>query len=263
MSDYKIYVVNAFADKAFCGNPAGVVLVSEFLSTTMLKRVVCETRLPEVSFIKKRQHGHYDIRWFTSELELDLCGHGTIGAAHAVFQHLDTTLKSVVFHADQQTIVVDKVEQQYRMTMPMMQVTKSQNLALIEAAIGTTVNALYAGRSYFAWIDNEQTLAGLSPDINKLMALDLPGLIIAAPGDQLDYVCRYFAPQKGIYEDAVTGTANATIATHLFQTTGQQHFNAAQVSPRGGRLSLSVNEHGVTMTCNAFTAFESIMFVNR
>jgi PhzF family phenazine biosynthesis protein len=262
MSKFQFYVVNAFTDKAFGGNPAGVVSVDEFPSSQSLKQIVSESRLPEVSFIRPRQTGGYDIRWFTSEVELDLCGHGTVGAAHAVFQHLDTNLSTVAFHTEQQTITVDRVGQQYQMTMPKMAVTPSNHLAAIEAAIGTGVKALYQGRSYLAWIDNEDELVRLSPDIDKLMALDLPGVIIVAPGNTLDYVCRYFAPQKGIYEDAVTGTANATIATQLAQTTGQRQFEAAQLSKRKGTLSLRVDERGVTMTCCAFTAFESVMFIN-
>ena len=127
---------------------------------------------------------------------MDLCAHGTIGAAHAIIQNIDIGLSSLKFYTEQQTLVVEKLKQQYLMTMPQMAVTECYDKAVVEAAIGIKVSALYKGRSYLAWIDNENVLLSLTPDLDKLMALDLPGVIIATLGDKLDYVCRYFAPKK-------------------------------------------------------------------
>jgi predicted PhzF superfamily epimerase YddE/YHI9 len=92
------------------------------------------------------------------------------------------------------------------------------------------------------------------------MALDLPGVIVVTEGDELDYVCRYFAPQKGIFEDAVTGTAHSTITTLLSKTHGAKRFNAAQLSRRGGQLQAQLSEKGVELTCNGFTSVAGQIF---
>ncbi|MEJ2044778.1 MAG: PhzF family phenazine biosynthesis protein [Reinekea sp.] len=264
MSGFPFYVVNAFTTEAFCGNPAGVIVVDDFLSDQMLKNLVKESHLPEVSFVRARpQSGEFDIRWFTSELELDLCGHGTVGAAHAIFNHIAPSLNDLTFYFADQQLVVSKVEQGYRLTFPSLVVELCQDETIkraVEVAIGRPVKSLYQGRSYLAFIDNQRELEALAPIKDKLVALDLPGVIVVTDGDELDYVCRYFAPQKGIFEDAVTGTAHSTITTLLSKTHGAKRFNASQLSSRGGRLQAQLNDQGVELTCDGFTSLVGQIF---
>ena len=173
MSSYPFYVVNAFATEAFCGNPAGVIVVDDFLSDQMLKKLVKESHLPEVSFIRARpQSGEFDIRWFTSDLELDLCGHGTVGAAHAIFNHIAPSLSDLTFYFADQQLAVSKVAHGYRLTLPSLVVEPCQDEAIkwaVEDSIGRPVNSLYQGRSYLAFIDNQSELETLAPIKEKLM----------------------------------------------------------------------------------------------
>ena len=250
-----MFVVNAFSGDLHGGNPAGVLCVEQYPLDGELRKMVTKAQLPEVSFIRqRRQLGHFDIRWLTSELELDMCGHGTVAAAHIVFNALAPNLDKVHFYSQSgKTITVERCGTQLRLTLDKLKVTPCDEHELLASAVGCDIHSLYKGRSYLAWVEDEGVLKALKPDEQQLMALSLPGVIVAAPGKHHDYVCRYFAPQKGIYEDAVTGTAHITIASLLHQQSGQTVFEAAQLSSRGGQMTLKVEDDGVVITTSACT----------
>ena len=266
MSDYfykkeiQGYVVNAFTSEAFKGNPAGVIFVEKFPTDDVMKHIVRETRLPEISFIQVDGET-YHIRWFAEKKEIELCGHGTIAAAHVLFVHHKVSTPFIRFQSQKYDIQVSRQGSSYQMTMPLRRLVPANNYQELEQALNTPIKTLWRGHSYLAWINNEMELLQLQPNKEKISALDLSGVIVAAPSDDFDYVCRYFAPQVGIDEDAVTGSAHAAIATHLFEATQQTDFRAAQYSARGGVLSLKIHQQHVLLSGEAYTAFDFRMFL--
>ncbi|MCH5052523.1 PhzF family phenazine biosynthesis protein [Pectobacterium aquaticum] len=259
----KIYVVNAFSDRAFSGNPAGVVLLEKEMDSDILKRIVAESNLPEISFISKIADSNcYNIRWFTSQTELDICGHGTLGAAHIVLSLYQPHDDEVVFEAANQRLCVRRVGERYVMMLPAISCeicTDPQEIALVEAAV-MPAEKIYKGRSYVLWLKSKKEVVNFSPDFIKLRQLSLPGIIIAAPGDNEDYVCRYFAPQKGINEDPVTGTAHCTLAPLFSAVYLKNKLSASQLSKRGGNIGVEVKGKVIELTGQAFTAMEITLF---
>ncbi|MDN8541825.1 PhzF family phenazine biosynthesis protein [Erwinia sp. BC051422] len=255
----KIYVVNAFSDRAFTGNPAGVVLLEQEMESDSLKQIVAESRLPEISFISRAAGANvYKIRWFTSQVELDMCGHGTLGAAHIVFSIYQPHCDEVVFETVNQQLRVRKADDYYLMTLPAITCepcTDPQEIATVTEAV-IPAEKIYKGRSYLLWLKSEKEVADFAPDVGKLRQLALPGVIIAAPGNDKDYVCRYFAPQKGIDEDPVTGTAHCTIAPLFAAEHLKNKLTASQLSRRGGSIGVEVKGKEIVLTGKAFTAME-------
>ncbi len=259
----KIYVVNAFSDRGFSGNPAGVVLLEEEMESDILKKIVAVSRLPEISFISKKPSTDcYNIRWFTSQVELDMCGHGTLGAAHIVFNLYHPHGGEVIFQAANQQLRVRKTGEHYCMTLPAIACSicdDLQEIAAVETAV-VPAEKIYKGRSYLLWLKSKKDVVNFTPNFAKLFQLSLPGVIIAAPGDDEDYVCRYFAPQKGIDEDPVTGTAHCTIAPLFSASHLKNKLSASQLSQRGGNVSVEVKGKEVELTGKAFTAMEITLF---
>lgn len=258
-----IYVVNSFSDQAFSGNPAGVVLLEQEMESDKMKNIVAESRLPEISFISKATGTDcYNIRWFTSQIELDMCGHGTLGAAHIVFNLYPPNNDEVVFETANQRLRVRKISERYLLTLPAITseiCTNPQEIAAVEAAV-IPAEKIYKGRSYLLWLKSKKEVLNFSPDFRKLLQLELPGVIIAAPGDNEDYVCRYFAPQKGIDEDPVTGTAHCTIAPIFAAAHLKNKLSASQLSQRGGSIGVEVKGKEIELTGKAFTAMEITLF---
>ncbi|WP_289996581.1 PhzF family phenazine biosynthesis protein [Photorhabdus laumondii] len=265
MSVAKIYVVNAFSGHPFSGNPAGVMLLEEDTDSDSLKRIVAESRLPEVSFIRKDEiSSQYRIRWFTSQTELDICGHGTLSAAHIVFTLCEPDVNEITFLTGDKTLHVSKEANKYRMMLPaigMVACNDPVEIAQVEAAV-TPAQKIYKGRSYLLWLNSEEEVVGFIPERDKLLTLPLPGVIIAALGNTTDYVCRYFAPQKGIDEDPVTGTAHSTVASLLSRERSQTKFSASQLSQRGGEISVEVTGNNVALIGQAYTAMEINIFLS-
>ncbi len=260
----KLYVVNAFSNRPFAGNPAGVVLLETDMNSDFLKRIVAESRLPEVGFICKAPlSGQYKIRWFTSETELDICGHGTLGAAHIVFSLCEPDAREIAFLAGSKSLYVRKKASEYEMimlTIDMLVCEDPAEIAQVETAV-TPAQKIYKGRSYLLWLKNEDAVRDFTPERDKLLALPLPGVIIAAPGNTDDYVCRYFAPQKGIDEDPVTGTAHSAVASLLAQEGSQTKFSASQISQRGGEICVEITGNNVVLTGQAYTAIKMDIFL--
>lgn len=252
------YVVNSFAQGAFSGNPAGVIVLEKLdCDQFYLKKVVRTTGLPEISFITAgSSEGCYHIRWITLEAEEDLCGHGSIAAAHIIRTALEHE-GNIVLHKlgrEGHRLRVDFKDDWYRMLFPTLHVEGCDGVSVLEAALHSPIAALYRGRSYLAMLAEEGQLAELVPDRDEIASLDLPGVIVAAPGDETDFVCRYFAPQKGIDEDMATGTAHISVAQLYFRQRGKRRFVSRQLSRSGGSFMIDViDQEQCWLSGQAFT----------
>jgi len=250
----KLWQVDAFAAKVLEGNPAAIVPLDKFLSDALLRGIANENNLAETAYLVKRAPGRYDLRWFTPEAEVDLCGHATLASAWLVFDTLDPELKTVSFETRSGTLVVDRGQGgKHVMSLPSDPVTPFDGPrdAIAEALGVAPPKELHKGRYLLAVWDDAATIRGIKDCgaiATVLRRLGLWGLIVTAPGDAkdsggYDFVSRFFAPDKGVPEDPVTGSAHCALTPYWAARLGKTTLKARQVSPRGGDLICTVDGH--------------------
>jgi PhzF family phenazine biosynthesis protein len=235
-----IFQVDAFALRRFSGNPAAVMLVSEFPADSVLQAVAAENNLSETAFLRGTA-GEYQLRWFTPTVEVPLCGHATLASAAVVMERLETDRATVIFHTKSGAITVNRIPNAYVMDFP----ARPSELVTIPdkfaAALGVVPVEVYANQfNYMALLQNAQQVRKLAPDMTEIISLATnggTGVIVTAAGDDgYDFVSRYFSPAKGIPEDPVTGAAHCMLAPYWATRLGKTAFRAYQASSRGGEV---------------------------
>ncbi len=238
MKKIKIFQVDAFTDRLFSGNPAAVCLLDEWLSDDIMQSVGSENNLAETAFIVP--HGKdFKIRWFTPAVEVDLCGHATLASGYVLFSLLDYPDTQIRFHTKNSGLLRVLREGELLFldfpTDTLEPVSGEEDI--IKGCIGMKPVELYKGKTdYIAVIESENELQNLQPDFNKISMLKARGLIVTARGNHVDFVSRFFAPQSGINEDPVTGSAHTSLLPLWASKLGKKHFIARQLSKRGGQL---------------------------
>lgn len=232
------FYVDAFVAPGFDGNPAAVTVLSEFPGDALLQSAARENDLPVTAFLV-RQSSTWALRWFTTANELPLCGHGTIASAWVVGTRLDPACSQMTFTTAAGALPVRRTGERYAMDFPARHPKAVEPVAAIASAIGVVPVELYHdGTNYLAVLDSAVTVRGLRPDIASIDRLEKTrGLILTAAGDHgYDCVSRYFTPQQGVPEDAVTGSAHCTLTPLWCGRLGKSEIRAFQASPRGGEL---------------------------
>ncbi len=235
----KLYQVDAFTDRLFKGNPAAVCLMDSWMSDALMQSIAFENNLAETAFVVPVGED-FEIRWFTPLAEVDLCGHATLASAFVLF-HVNRYNGAVIrFHSRKSGLLaVEKRDELLFLDFPtdILAVLPEERYAVFEKCIGTKpVEVLKGKTDYLAVIETESALQSLSPDLAAIAQLDARGLIVTAKGDEVDFVSRFFAPQIGVDEDPVTGSAHTTLLPFWAKKTGQNRFVSKQLSKRGGQL---------------------------
>jgi PhzF family phenazine biosynthesis protein len=230
------YVIDAFADELFRGNPAGVCLLDEWLPDLIMQRVAAENNLAETAFLVKSIDG-YDLRWFTPKAEIDLCGHATLASAFVITRYVDASVRSVRFHTKSGLLTVDCEGDLLEMNFPSRPPEPIPVTAEMSDAIGVPVIEAHLSRDLVLLVASEKQIRELSPDINAIAQLP-EGLAVAvtAKGETSDFVSRFFAPKLGVPEDPVTGSSHTTLISFWSERLGRETLVAEQLSPRGGTL---------------------------
>lgn len=248
----KYYVVDVFTKERYHGNPAGICLVEEALEPSLMQSIAMENNLAETAFLVNKEEGVYDLRWFTPEVEIDLCGHATMGSAYVLMNFVDPALKKVDFHTMSGILTVTRNNDLYTMNFPSRKPEPCEVPALLEKALGVKVLETHLSRDLLVLVENEQTLAGIQPDMSLLAKMDeIFGVIVTAKGNQYDFVSRYFAPGSGIPEDPVTGSSHSTLIPFWSERLEKQEMIAAQLSKRGGILYCKELDSRVEISGNA------------
>jgi predicted PhzF superfamily epimerase YddE/YHI9 len=241
----KLWQVDAFAAKVLEGNPAAIVPLDAWIDAGLMQRIANENNLAETAFFVRTGDGRYDLRWFTPEGEVDLCGHATLASAWLLFEQLAPQLRQVSFQTRSGELVVERGQDgQHVMSLPSDPVTPFEvpDLPhLLAEALGAPAPAAIFKARYLLAVWNEakvvRGLGGPGEVARVLRSLGLWGLIATAPGDQgYDFVSRFFAPDKGVPEDSVTGSAHCALTPYWAKRLGKKTLAARQVSPRGGDL---------------------------
>lgn len=234
-----IYQVDAFADAVFGGNPAAVCPLHNWLPSETMQQIALENNLSETAFFVK-EDGNYRIRWFTPEIEVDLCGHATLASAHVLFSHLGCNEEIIRFQSNSGELTVKKEDDLLVMNFPaanLKPVTVPENL---EQALGIPAVEVFRATDYLYIVESEDQVRQADPDFRLLKEVETRGVIITAPGDDADFVSRFFAPAAGIDEDPVTGSAHTMLAPYWSKRIGKKELTGRQVSRRGGMVFCSM-----------------------
>lgn len=233
-----LYQLDAFTDKVFGGNPAAVVPLTSWLSDETMQAIAAENNLAETAFYVPTEAG-FHIRWFTPTVEVDLCGHATLASAYVLFSLENYAHDQINFDSRSGILNVRKEGDWLVLNFPADSIHKQllSPPALLESLGEITPIEILRGKTDFmAVLESEEQVRTLQPDIIVLSTLPARGVIITAPGDSVDFVSRFFAPQSGIAEDPVTGSAHTTLTPYWAEKLGKTEMEALQVSARGGVL---------------------------
>ncbi len=248
--------VDAFADRVFSGNPAAVMPLQAWLDDAVLQSLAMENNLSETAFLVPAADG-YELRWFTPAVEVDLCGHATLASAHVLFEHLDFDGDEILFHTRSGELRVKRASAGLTLDFPATDlVATSVDMAVCDALGAIASEMVLAGQEggkLLCVFEFEEDVAALTPDFPALLAATDRPVIATAPGNQCDFVSRFFGPQVGIDEDPVTGSAHCALVPYWAQRLHINRLEARQVSARGGRLDCDYRDGRVFMTGQAVT----------
>jgi len=232
-----IYQVDAFSKKVFGGNPAAVCLMEAWPANDVLQNIAAENNLSETAFIVQRTKDLYDLRWFTPSVEIDLCGHATLASAFVIFSYLNSALSTVHFKTTSGQLSVTRLGELLSMNFPARKSIPTKKSHDLSQALGAEPLEVLKSRDLLAVFEDEFVIKNLSPDFEKLKLIrDVFAIIVTARGNRSDFVSRFFAPNAGIFEDPVTGSAHCTLIPYWADRLKKNHLHALQLSKRGGEL---------------------------
>ncbi|GAK08314.1 PhzF family phenazine biosynthesis protein [Geomicrobium sp. JCM 19038] len=230
------YVVDAFAEKVFEGNPAGVCVMDRWLDDETMQKIAVENNLSETAFTVKAGDV-YHLRWFTPGGEIDLCGHATLGTAYVVCNYYELETTDLTFHTMSGELLVKRKGDLYEMDFPSRIPEIISSTAELEDVLGFTPLEVYLGRDVMVVAPNEELVEQFSPNFEKIKQLqDGIGLTITASSTTYDFVSRCFFPKLQVNEDPVCGSAHCNFIPYWEQKLGKSELVARQLSARGGTL---------------------------
>ncbi|MDX1586266.1 MAG: PhzF family phenazine biosynthesis protein [Balneolaceae bacterium] len=258
MMKQKIYQVDAFAGQLFEGNPAAVCPLNEWLPDRVMQQIAMENNLSETAYFVEERDG-YRIRWFTPTAEVDLCGHATIASAHVLFRHLKYGRREISFSSNSGPLTVREENELLVMNFPVSRGEKVSAPETLQQALGTASDEIYRATDYMVVLENEEQVQSLEPDFYQLNRMETRGVIVTAPGDEYDFVSRFFAPAVGVDEDPVTGSAHTMLAPYWSERLGKTELTARQVSRRGGTVYCRMLGDRVEISGKAITYLEGMI----
>ncbi|MCU7927632.1 MAG: PhzF family phenazine biosynthesis protein [Candidatus Thiodiazotropha sp. (ex Dulcina madagascariensis)] len=238
---HAIYVVDAFTDCPYGGNPAAVCLLDQEAESDWMQSIAAEMNLSDSAFLLPGNPGEWSLRWFTPKVEVDLCGHATLASAHVLWRELGVEGKQLLFHTRSGQLAATREAEVIALDFP------TDNLAsipiserLIES-LGIEPETAYKGREdILVALKHADELRCLKPDLARMMSLKCRGVIVTAPSDRpaYDFISRFFGPRIGIPEDPVTGSAHCSLAPFWAERLGKATMRGFQASSRGGVVNV-------------------------
>ena len=246
----EVFFIDSFTNKVFGGNPAGVIFHPNPIDETIMQAIAAENNLSETAFINTKDDNQ--IRFFTPELEVDLCGHATLASAFVFFNFIDKSQDQITFSSKRGDLIADKTEEGIKLTLPKDSPKPVAEIDLFSTMLGCKAQKVYRGiDDFMVVVESETEVKDMEPDFNEIGKLDSRGLIVTADGLDVDFVSRWFGPQTGVNEDPVTGSAHTLLAPYWSKKLGKNMMNAKQLSKRGGFLICKVKDEVVEITGQA------------
>ena len=239
----KQYIVDAFTDKPFAGNPAAVCVMDRWPSEASMMKLAMENNLSETAFIVKEKEG-YHLRWFTPGNEVELCGHATLASSFVILNFVEPESSSVSFNTMSGVLTVKRNGDLYEMDCPTYELKEIPVTDDMEKAFGVRPLKAVLGLDLVCVFETEEQVRNMTPDQNMLMKIEGRLQNATAAGSEVDCVSRSFAPKVAIAEDPVCGSAHCQIADYWSQVLGKKDILAYQASKRGGYLYCELKENG-------------------
>ncbi|WP_392551344.1 PhzF family phenazine biosynthesis protein [Orbus wheelerorum] len=246
----KQYVVDAFADKLFEGNPAAICVMQTWADDKLMQLIAMENNLSETAFTVKEGE-HYKLRWFTPGGEIDLCGHATLATAFVLMNYVDKNMTKVHFQTLSGELIVTKTDDFYELDFPRFQLQQADITEQMTQVIGFKPVEAWLGRDLICVLEHEEQISKVKIDLEN--AKKLPGLLlhVSAKSSQYDCISRSFAPKLGVIEDPVCGSGHCHIAPLWSEKLKKSKLVARQASSRGGTLHCSVDKLRVKLAGKA------------
>lgn len=260
----KLYQVDAFAEKQFFGNPAAVcILDDEWPADELMQKIAEENALPETAFLLRR-NGEYHIRWFAPCSEIFLCGHATLATGHVMFHHEGYAQEELVLHSNRGRLSVKKEGELLTLDFPLCELEEIDYDPLFDHCFNSKPVEVYKANADIMFVyERESDIHNLVPNLSEIAKLSpLEGVIATARGESVDFVSRVFAPQVGIDEDPVTGSAHTAFAPYWSRILKKNKLVARQLSKRGGQLVCEVAGDRVLISGRAVTYLNGEIFIN-
>lgn len=238
----KIYQIDAFTSDVFRGNPAAVCPLDEWISEELMQNIAAENNLAETAFYVKRSH-FYELRWFTPETEVDLCGHATLASAYVLFHYEGETSNRIQFYSPRSgDLFVEKKGDLLELDFPKDHLEKvDAPEGLFESLGREGIEVLKGKTDYLVVYNSEEDIRAIDPNFAELGKIDARGVIVTAPGKHVDFVSRFFGPQVGVDEDPVTGSAHTTLTPYWSEKLNKNKLYALQLSKRVGELQCELH----------------------
>lgn len=255
--DLKLFWIDAFTERVFSGNPAGVVPLERWLPDGAMQHIAFENGLSETAFFVQTGEGRYHLRWFTPAVEVDICGHATLASAHVLWTELGGKAAQIEFSSLSGPLLARRLGEKIELDFPAMRAEEAQVPAHLVEGLGLAPERiLRAGPRWLCVFARAADVAGLTPDHGRLAQVAPGRIMVTAPGDDCDFVSRYFAPEAGVREDPVTGSAHCVLVPYWADRLGRTRLHARQVSARGGELWCELRGDRVGIAGRAVTYLE-------
>ena len=258
--NHDIYQVDAFTNKAFAGNPAAVVPLSSWLPAETMLNIAAENNLAETAFFVKN-NDCYDLRWFTPTVEMDLCGHATLASAYVLYELLGETADVLKFHTKSGQLTVQKNGDRLILDFPSRPAAPVAVPDGLIEAIGKPPKEVLKSRDYLMVYGSEKEILEIKPNFAALLEIPAHAVIVTAKGSNCDFVSRFFAPEVGVFEDPVTGSAHCTLIPYWAEKLGKNLLFARQLSSRGGELFCELVGDRVKIGGNAVLYMKGEIYV--
>lgn len=257
-----IYQVDAFTSEVFRGNPAAVCILDSWIDARVLQAIAAENNLSETAFLVQTDNG-FDLRWFTPVTEVALCGHATLASAFVLFSCRNWSADAIRFQTRKSgQLVVTKCEEVLEMDFPARPSYVTTPPAGLRNALGLKAGqVLGSAEDIMVVLNSEKAVREVHPAFAALEQVACRGVIITAPGDQSDFVSRFFAPRVGVPEDPVTGSAHCVLIPYWATVLGKKELHALQVSKRGGELFCKFAGERVKISGKAALYLEGVITI--
>lgn len=258
-----IYQIDAFTDKLFAGNPAAVCPLDHWFDDEILQNIAKENNLAETAFFVPLQNNHFHLKWFTPEIEMDLCGHATLATAFVLFEELKYKQNEIIFETKSGQLKVKKVDNYFELDFPSRPPQKTALPKIISEALNIQPLEIWKARDYLLVYNSEYDIKRIKPNIGVLnqINIDPGGIIVTATSlkKDVDFVSRVFTPQASVFEDPVTGSAHCTLIPYWAERLHKTELRALQISKRGGELLCKLNMDRVLIKGKAIKYLEGII----
>jgi PhzF family phenazine biosynthesis protein len=267
MTETRFFQIDAFAERAMAGGPAAVMPIAAFPDAAVMQAIAAENNIAETAFIVAREDGVWDLRWFSPLLEVPLCGHATLAAAHAIYTHLGFEGSEIGFDTKSGRLTVKRLaDGRLEMDFPASRPKRIDPPPGLADAIGTAPLEVWASSFLLAVFADADQIRAIKPDLGKVNLISggatggRGNLVCAAPGDNgYDVVSRFFAPGSGIPEDPATGSAHCIIAPLFSDKLGKTELSCFQAYPgRGADITTRMAGDRVKLIGRARTVIEGI-----